>query len=89
MLTSADLAGNWVLSESGPSKSTANLANVLVFDPKFDDALGELPEGFAWIVGSRAGQYGYDSYVDGVYHGAFTYHFTDALNDSRKKGGGR
>ena len=87
----AALAGSAVFGTQEGGKAPEELANVLVFDPKLDLMLGELPPGTTWCVGSRSGQFGYETNIKGKAHGAFTAQFTDALRDAKadRDGDGR
>lgn len=81
VLAAADLAGNAVFSKAPDLAPVEDLANSMVFDPRLDKALGELPPGTACVIASRIGQHGYETEIDGQPHGAFTYHFAETLRD--------
>ena len=82
VLAAAALAGSAVFTKLEGDQAPGELANVLVFDPRLDRMLGELPRGTVWCVGSRSGQFGYETNIKGKPHGAFTFQFIDALRDA-------
>ncbi|MCU0585575.1 MAG: caspase family protein [Desulfobacterales bacterium] len=82
VLSACRLAGPAVFDKPRGGKRAKDLANVMVFDPALDAALGELRSGMAWVTASRPGQYGYETRLEGKSYGAFTYHLVDSLRDS-------
>ncbi len=82
VLQAADLSGSALFAKQKNGTPAVALANLLVFDPRLDKMLGELPPSTALAIGSRSGQVGYETLeMPGKPHGAFTFHLTDALRD--------
>ncbi len=80
----ADLAGPAVLKKGNYLDIAGPLASALSLDAKLEAALGTLPAGMVWVVGSRFGQESMENFIDGkTYCGAFSYNFTTALNSPK------
>jgi len=81
VLAAAALAGTAIADKIDGGKLPTGSKHLPPFDARLNRILGELPEGMAWCVASRTGQFGFESFQHGKPYGAFTFHFADALRD--------